>query len=209
MSSDANTGTEYAWPKPTPMRVQNSWNGFTTRPLTAVATAHPMVAIHTMRTRDTRSASHASGTAPSTRATPPNALMPMSVVSLIWSVSWMSGASTPPAARSNCSAIVISASMTTIDAPPARSVSRIGIGSAPTPGRRSSGSTVTADRAACAAWRSASCSSTAAARAAGSWSPSSGSSVGIRAQPCVGIGNASSSGMMHIPSNGILSLEQG
>ena len=44
-----------------------------------------------MRTRDIRSASHASGTAPSTSATPPNALMPISVVSLMWSVSWMSG----------------------------------------------------------------------------------------------------------------------
>ena len=104
VSSDANTGTEYAWPKPTPMRVQNSWNGFTTSPLSAVATAQPIVAIHTMRTRDIRSASHASGIAPSTRATPPNALMPINVVSLMCSVSWMSGASTPPAARSSCSA---------------------------------------------------------------------------------------------------------
>ena len=83
VSSDANTGTEYACPKPIPTRVQNSWNGFTTSPLSAVATAQPIVAIHTMRTRDTRSASHASGTAPSTSATPPNALMPISVVSLM------------------------------------------------------------------------------------------------------------------------------
>ena len=54
-----------------PTRAQNSWNGFTTRPLNAVATPQPIVAIQTMRTVRQRSASHASGIAPSTSATPP------------------------------------------------------------------------------------------------------------------------------------------
>ena len=156
-----------------PTRLQKSWKGFTTRPFSAVATAHPIVAIHTMRTRDTRSASHANGTAPSTSATPPNALMPISVVSLMLSVSWTSGASTPPAARSSPSAIVIKPSTITIAAPPARSVSPSGICSAPTPGRRSSGSTITSERAACSSCRFASSASTAAARTAGSVSPAS------------------------------------
>ena len=154
--SDANTGTEYACPKPTPTRVQNIWNGFTTSPLSAVARPHPIVAIQTSRTRDMRSASHASGMAPSTSATPPNALIPISVVSLIFSVSWMSGASTPPAARSSCSATVMRPSMMTIADPPACKVSRRVICSSPTPGRRSSGRIVTADRAACSSCRFAS-----------------------------------------------------
>ncbi len=149
VSSDPNTGTEYAWPKPTPTREQKSWNGFTTRPFSAIARPQPIVAIQTMRTRDTRSASQASGTAPSTSATPPNAVTPMSVVSLMCSVRWMSGASTPPAARSRFSATVISASMITIAEPPACSVSRRLICSSPTPGSRSSGRIVTAERAAC------------------------------------------------------------
>ncbi len=168
VSSEAKTGNEYDWPKPTMTRVQNIWNGLTTRPLSTVAAAHPSEATHTMRTRDIRSASQASGMAPSTSEIPPKAAMPMRVVSLTFSVSWMSGASTPRATRSNCSNIASRASTVIMAVPPTRSVSRRGIDASPTPGRRSSGRTVTSERAACSAWRLASSSRTAPASAAGS-----------------------------------------
>ena len=177
MSNELCTGVLYDCALPTSTRPQKSWKGFTTRPLSKIANAPNAVATVTMRTRESRSAIHARGTAPSTRAMPPKLAMPMSVVSLIFRVFWISGASTAMARRSISSAIAMSGRMSIMARPPLRAASPSDICAAPTPGRRSSGRTLAAERAACSVWRLASSSSTVATSAAGSSSSSALSST--------------------------------
>ena len=113
-----------------------------------------------IRTRATRSASAAMGTAPSTTITPAKPSTPIRTVSLIPRVAWMSGASTRMAR--GISSITLSTNSTaTMAAPPARSPSRKVMGASPTPGSRSSGRTASASRACWSARRRASSASTA------------------------------------------------
>ena len=176
VSSEECTGRRLAWPAPVRTLVQKYWNGFFTNPVRNTLTAQPAVATGTIRVRFTRSANQASGTAPSTRATPPNEEMPRITVSDTPKASWRSGRSTAMATLSNSSITLRRKSTTSMLAPPARIPCRRVMGASPTPGSRSSGSTTTSDLAACSAKRLDSSSKTAEARLAGSSSCDSSTS---------------------------------
>ena len=145
--------------------MRNSWNGLTISPLKKAVTLQKADETGMMATRLTRSARAAIGTAPSTRVTPPNPRIPNSTVSLTSSDFWMSGASTRMALGSSSRKLSTNI-ITSIDVPPSRRPSRRLMGSPPTPGSRSSGSTVSASRSTCSALRRASSSRIAEARSA-------------------------------------------
>ena len=110
-----------------PALVQKSWNGLTTNPLRNTVAAQKAEATGMIRTRATRSASAAMGTAPSTTITPAKPSTPIRTVSLMSREAWMSGASTRMAL--GISSITLSKNSTsTMAAPPARSPSRKGHG---------------------------------------------------------------------------------
>ena len=102
--------------------------------------------------------------------------------SLMWKVCWISGASTKTAASSSSASKTMAVRMKNIHQPPMRSPSRRVIGSALTPGRRSSGKTISARASSWAACRAASPVSTAPANPAAE--PSSPPAFGATGPPC-------------------------
>ena len=97
---------------------QKNWKMFTTAPIKATVKAQKAVAAVTMRVRLMRSASQAIGTAPKTMATPPMPATPSSTVSETFKVSWMSGASTAMATRSNSSMMLSKNKIVSMLTPP-------------------------------------------------------------------------------------------
>src|SRR4051812_26121137 len=153
---------------PVAKRVQNSMNALTAKPESTTNAEKKRLAMPTIGTRRTRSASQPIGTAPSTKnaddAVPMKTMAPL----LMWKVARISGPSTWIAAPSSSSNASSSPSTMNMSFPPRANASRNVTGSELTPGRRSSGKITCSDARACASWRAASSSSTADARTAAS-----------------------------------------
>ena len=93
-------------------------------------------------TRLIRSASHPMGTAPRTKKAAEAVPMKTMAPSLMWNVCWISGARTLMAAPSSSSSETMAVRITNMNQPPTRRPWRSVIGAALTPGRRSSGKTI-------------------------------------------------------------------
>jgi hypothetical protein len=102
-SSALCTGRTFDCPSPVPMRATNIQNDCRMNPVTNTIPAHAAVATATTPVRRPRSAAAPIGIAPSTNIAPAAPPIAPSTASLIPSDFWMSGASTPRAARSNSS----------------------------------------------------------------------------------------------------------
>ena len=124
---------------PVANRVQNNMNALTAKPESSTKNEKKRLAMPTMGTRRTRSASQPIGTAPSTKnaddAVPMKTIAPL----LMWNVARISGPSTWIAAPSSSSNARSSPSTTNMSRPPRANASRKVTGSELTPGRRSSG----------------------------------------------------------------------
>src|SRR3954447_21845575 len=143
----------------------NNQNAFCTAPVANTTHDHTASETPAISLRGWRSASVLIGIDPTRKSTPNAPPIAPKTASLTPSVRWMSGARIPTAAVSNDAVMRAMPSVSTSALPPARSASRIDIGSPPTPGNRSSGRT-TRSAPCCASWRRASSSSTVAAKAA-------------------------------------------
>jgi hypothetical protein len=127
---------------PVPMRAMNSQKAFWTVPVRATSTPQIDIEAAAMSLRGWRSARVLSGIDPSRNRTPNAPPMAPITASLTPRLDWMSGARMASAVLSNPSMSRVAPTATTVEAPPTRSASRRPIESAPTPGRRSSGNTV-------------------------------------------------------------------
>ena len=167
MSSGPFTGSWYDWPSPLPMRARNSWNAFCTKPVRNTTTDHREIAIAATSVRRWRSASVLSGTEPARNRIPKAAPIAAMTASSTPRLSWMSGAMTGKPKRLTDSRITASPSTTSMERPPTSIAARNDMALPPTPGSKSSGSTVSG-RGAFACCRRSSSSSTALASAAAS-----------------------------------------
>ena len=153
---------------PVANRVQNNMNALTAKPDSSTKNEKKRLAIPTIGTRFTRSASQPIGTAPSTKnaddAVPMKTIAPL----LIPKVLRMFGPRTWIAAPSSSSNASSSPSTMNIRRPPLANASRNVTTSEFTPGSRSSGKITCSEERAWASWRAASSSSTADASAAAS-----------------------------------------
>ena len=98
-----------------------------------------------------RSASHPMGTAPRTKKAAEAVPMKTMAPSLMWKVRWISGARTLMAAPSSSSSETMAVRIRNMNQPPTRRPWRSVIGAALTPGRRSSGKTISSRALSCSA----------------------------------------------------------
>ena len=141
-SRELCTGNEFDCASPLATRATNNHTALVTRPVANTTTDHAAVANDATLVRGARSARAPNGKAPRTKRTPNAPPMTPITASLTPRLDWMSGASTASAVRSSHSTTTMSDSTTSVATPPHRTAARSATGSSPTPGSRSSGSTV-------------------------------------------------------------------
>ena len=161
--SDWCTGMLFALATPVANRVQNRMNALIANPERNTKKPKNKLAIPTIGTRRTRSASQPIGTAPSTKNADDAVAMKTIAPSLMLKVLRISGPSTWIAAPSSSSNARSSESTTNMNLPPRLNASLNDTGSEFTPGSRSSGKMICSRAFAWASWRDASSSRTTAA----------------------------------------------